>query len=635
MDALNTAREREKENCVTTDAIVLSIIYVNQRLEDVTKAGSDDEHPTPGGILRSIAGVHQLFEDVVKTSKSMQEVFSDVADLAPKIRIQKVAFDNGCKLLFVTVAKSRQDVDNMIEDPGHPIWKDRVAHRNLDKVMARFYTLCSEALEHFQKSLNELNGGLQRRQGNRKGNKRYRTWLNRSKPLTVGTTKKFPELVHDLRNYNDIFCTLIWQVVPRRSGHMLGSSFAEDFGCPYATEAARESHRHFECIQRASQTLYNTLSQVWTCRDHEAHSLSISLNFDFAKPGTAAQSKDVGFNVAVTSPYFGGLYGLVVDSARSEYCTCQTVEENRSSKTTYQGDKVAGSAARTISSDSSEHDAETTAHRAGGQGADALMRPESMQNEVPDLVLKEEFFRCLRKPSATIESKGMIGCSCLEHLERNSGPELLFSYVLRCDYRKRGSHSLDDVLVRANSEHRAIPVGDRLRLASFLAAGVLHLNTSSWLPQAWSSKDIYFFDMNDYERCALGEPFLQAQLDGNITRGPVHGVTNSVATRSILLSLGLVLIELAFSAPWRKLQLREDITKSLLEWERDLLNLMRLSETVSRELGSRYAKVVQTCLFQGLGAQETHGHGKAELNEVIFKDIVRELDSCVSAVTLS
>ena len=635
MDALNTERKRGMENCVTLDTIMLSTTHVNQRFEDITKAGSTDKRPPPGGIARSIAATHQLFEDLVKISEPMQEMFSDVAVLAPKIRIQKVAFEHGCKSLLATVAKSRQDVDNMFEDPCHPIWKDTIAHRNLDKVMARFYSLYSKALEHFQKSLTELKVELYtlRRQGKRKGNRRYHIWPKRSKSLTVSTTENLAGLVHDLRDYNDIICTLIWQAVPRQPGHMLGSSSAEDLGYPYPTGAARESHRHFACIQRASQILYTTLSHVWTCCNHEAHSLRISLNFDYVKPGAVARCKDVRFDVAVTSPYFDNLYGLVVDSAHCQYCTCQMGEEDQSSKMTHQGDKVAGSAAREISSDSSGHDAVVS--RAGGQGTRTLMRPESMQNEVSDSVLKGEFFRSLRKSSATIESKQGTGCSCLEYLNSGGAPKFLFSYVLGCDSRERGSHSLDDVLVRANSECRAISVEDRLRTASSLAAGVLHLNSSSWLPQVWSSKDIYFFGKDGYERCALGEPFLQTQSDSNVSRGPVYGVKTSAFPRSVLVSLGLVLIELAFSAPWRRLQLQEGITKNLFDWERDPLNLMRLSETVSRELGSRYAKVVHTCLFQGSGAQETHGPGKSELDEVIFKDIVGELDICVSAVTLS
>ncbi len=624
------SRQQDVGNFVTTDTIVISIIHANQRLDHMTVIGSTDNHSQSGGIVRSIASIHQIFQDVVTTCEAMQSDFSSVADLRPKIEIQQVAFDNCCKLLLITAAKSRQDVDNMIEDPGHPIWKDALVHQNLDKVMSRFYCLCLEALEHFQESLHGLNAGLQALRGpdERKGKRSCQQALKRSQSPTLSTAESFPELIQNLRDYNDIFCTLISQAVPRRTGYMLVSSPAKDLGCPYPTEVTQASQRHFGCIQRASQVLYDTLCSVWTCRDHEAHSLNVSLKFGTAKAGAVFQGRDFRFNVVVTSPQFDGQYRLVVHSAHHEFCACQMVGENSTSKKTYLGNKFVESDARTKYSDYSELDADTAAHRAVGQGAETF----KIQDRVPDLGFEEDLCGCLRKVSTNIELKQRTECSCLGYLNATSGWKMFFTDVLGSGYQTRDSHSLDEVLLRANIERRTIPVVDRLQVASFMAAGVLRLNTSSWLPPVWSSKDIHFFDMDDGERCTLGAPFLRAQMDKPTTCGPVREARNPAATRSRMLSLGLVLIELAFSTPWRKLQLREDITRNLTEWEGDFLNLIRLSEIVSRELGSRYAQVVQTCLFQGLRAQEEHGPGTEELDEIMFHDIVTELDHCLSVV---
>ena len=634
-------QDKEEESCATADTLVQSIIQVNQKSEDAMKACSSDKPPPSDSIVRFIPGIHQRFEDVLDTSISVQEVFSDVGDLVPKIRIQQVAFDNACKLLLVTAAKSRQDVDNMIEDPGHPIWKDRVVHRSLDNVIARFHQLCLEVLEHVQGRLSELNHRLQTLRGQgKKKHTRYKFWLIRSSSLPFGTTEELPELVRNLKYYNDIFCALIWQTVPRGSNNLLGSSSsasAEDLSYRTAIRAARASNRHCICIQRASQVLHDTLSEAWTCHDHDAHSLSISLNFDHAKAGAVARPEVIRFDVVVTSPRFEGAYRLVVDSTRGDFCTCQRLGESRSLKKTYLVDRVTGPAAgkgvvvpaaQAKSPDSSDVGVVTAAYRTERQRGRFLVSSESTQNTVPDLGLEEDLCRCLRKSSASMEeSKARAGCSCLGYLETRNGLMFFFYYVFSGEYQRQGSHSLDDVLVYASDEGRTVPLKDRLRLASFLAVGVLNLNTSSWLPQAWSSRDIYLFD-------TLGEPFLQTRLDVNTPREPVCEVEDFDTTRPSLLSLGLVLIELAFSAPWRKLQLREEITKNLVESERNFLNLMHLSETTSRELGSRYAKVVQTCLLHGLGAQGTHGLGKKEFDEVILEDIVRELDQCLSAVTM-
>lgn len=635
MDALTTAREGVMENCATTESVVLSITNMNQMFTEVKQASSTGKRHPPGGIVRSIAGIHKLFEDVMRNSESIQKFYSDLADLALKIRIQQVAFDNGCKMLLVTAAKSRQDVDNMIENRGHPIWRDTMAHRNLDTMMARFYNLCLVALEHFQESLSELVVGLHALKGQetKKATSKYQFLLEKWNPSTLGTTDDFPKLLQNLRNYNDIFCTLIWQAVPRRSGHQFGLSFGGDLACPYLIRAARASQVHFGCVQQASQLLHDTLSNIRTCRQHEAHSLNIALNFDYAKTGATGQAEDFCFNVTVTCPSSARPFQLIVYVAHGGCCMYQKVTEDRFPKKTYLRNRVTRSAAWTKSSDVAELDTDAAAYRHGGQRVGASVRAEALQDKVPDLGLEEDLCHRLRNLSVTTESKQVAESSCLGYLETRTGLRFLIYYFRRDEYRKLGSYSLEDVLVRANKERRAIPVEDRLRIALFLAAGVLQLSSSVWLRPTWSSKDILFFDMDDKEKWTLGQPFLQTKLDSDTARGPVYETKSQAATRSCLLSLGLVLIELAFSAPWRKLQLEESLTEDLLEWEKNLLDLMRLSDTVSRELGSRYAKVVQICLFQGLETQETQDLGKAEIDQVLLEDIVGELDRCLSAVT--
>lgn len=631
---LSTEREREREmdNRDNTDSIVLSLTQTNQRLIDAKKINSSDKRPIPGCIVPSIANIHDLFGDVMRTSESIQEDFSEVADLASKINIQQVAFENGCKVLLLTAAQSRQDLDNMIKDPNHPVWKDTIAHRNIDTLMARFYHLCLVALEHFQESLSELKLVLHALKGQQR-KKAKRFWLNKSSPSINGITEEFPRLVQKLRDYNDIFCTLVWQALPRRSDHKFDPSAGRDLGCQI--RPVRVSQHHLGCIQQASQVLYETLSYKWTCldHDHEAHFLNISLNFDPEKAGAIIGDRDFKFNIAVTSPSFDGPCRLIVGTVHNDFCMSKMFEGDRSSRNSFIGDRVAGTAVRTKSCDISELDADKVDQQARGQRAGAFVCPESLHNSVPDLGSEEDLCGRLRKSSINMQSKQMTGCSYLGFLDTKSDINFLFSSVIGDDYRNQGSHSLDDVLLRANDERRELPLEDRLRTALFLTVEVLHLRTSSWLHRAWSSKDIHFFGSNDHEKCALDKPFFQIELNNGTARSPVCGLKSSPATRLCLLSLALVLIELAFSAPWRKLQLPERIAESLVEWEGNFLNLLRLTDTVSRELGSRYAKVVQTCLFLGLDANETHGLEKPELDEVIFEDIVKELDRCLSAVT--
>ena len=611
-----------EEDWATTESVVLSLTRFYQKRSELEKPISTNIYLTSGGIVPSLAGIYQQFKDVMNAIESTRKIFSDVADLALKIEIQQVAFENGCKVLLATVAKSRQDVDQMIEDQDHPIWKDTNAHRNLDTMMARFYCVCRAALERLHESLNELRAGLHALSG--RGIKLCRFLRNRSNLPASGTMENLAKLVQNLRIYNDMFCALIWRAIPRCSGY-------RNLNYPYVPQAARGPHPHFDCIQRASQNLYDILLSVWTCEEHEPCSLIFALSLESAKVGASLQAEDFRFNDAVTSPYMESLTRSDVDIAQYELCMYQIVKEDRFPKQIDHENRVDGSAGWAHPSDLSELDADTAAHRVGHQDTGTCMRANSLRRRVVDLGLEKDWCRWLRNSSVIIGPTEEMECSCVGNLETRTSHRFLLSSVLRDEYQKQTSHSLDDILVRANIECRRIPLQDRLRTASFLAAGVLRLNTSSWLRQAWSSKDIHFFNMKDYERCTLGEPFVKFELNNDTARGSVY--ETKAATRSCLLSLGLVLIELAFSAPWRKLQLEENLTEDLLEGERNLLNLMRLSDTVSRELGSRYAKVVQTCLFLGLETNRTDDLAKAELDQLIFEDIVRELDQCLSVVT--
>ena len=626
MEEFDINLQRERENCTTT----LTVVHAWHNSKEVSKASITEKRPTPDSIVRSIAGIHQLFKDVERIGKSLQNIFSAVADLVPKIQIQQIAFKNCCKMLFVTAAKSRQDIDNMIEDPDHPVWKDKATHQNLEKAMARFYHTCIESLDHFLHSLEDLRSELQalKERVREKDTRRRDFWRDRPKSMSFSTSEDLPDLLQNLRNYNDIFCTLVWQAVPRRSGHMLGPTFAEELGYPHTARAAPASvsHHDSDCIQRVLQVFYDTMSDSWTCGDHKSHSLSILLKFDHARTGTLARTKGFRFIIAVTSPSLYSPYLFVVDSPCGGFSSGQTVEENRSVQEIYLGNNPTGKEVQSKPSDSS-------IDRAGDEGGGNFKLPELMEARKHDVRLAADLCHCLRSLSATIETERETGILSPKYLESRSGLRFVLSPAFGGEDQRQGSHSLDDILWHMSSKGRTIPIKDRLRTASFLAAGILHLHTSSWLPEAWSSKDIYYFDVDDCGRRALGEPFLQTPLDNKRTRRSVVEGTDSTAMRSSLLCLGLVLIELAFSAPWQKLQIQEDLTNKLSTGEKDLLNMMRLSKTVSRQLGSKYAKVVQTCLFQGLETQRTQDLEKAKLDKIIVEEVVKQLDQCLSVVT--
>ena len=603
---------------ITPDVYVLSKLHTPKK----PKNGANDS------IMSSIATVRQTHEEVLRLSESTQKAPLDRVDLAPTLLIQKVAFDNTCKFLLFTAAKSRQHVDNMLEDFNHPVWTDLMANGNLEKMMGRFYELCLRSLKHYRNALNEISSALRSSLWLKQWQATGKHLFRRKRRLPrFGIAEDLPKLIQNSRNYNDLFYTLIRQAVPSPSRHIARSLSADGLCHSHPIEAARKSYGHIRCIQRALQIFYDTLTMAWTCHERGPHGVSISLKFDDAKHGVMTRDRGICFRVAVTTPHYHRLYLVLVVLVSGKFCACQHMEGSRVPTKTYEGKNFVDSKAK-------PNDAEERLGRVQHGRTDGPIRPASVQRRMRDLGLEEDLCLYLRTSYAKIESAKAAEGFCLGRLEMVNQLDCLSLYAPKGCYQRKIPYSLDDVLAHANKECRILSIENRIRIASFLAAEVLHLRASSWLPGEWSSKDIHFYDMDEsHEGSVLGEPFLQTQLDISFTRHPFSGRTESDATRSSLRSLGLVLCEVAFSAPWRKLQLQEDVTIDLCEEERNFLNLMRLSETVSRELGSRYAKVVQTCFCEGFGAKRWNSPSKAELERVIIEDVVKELDECLTAVS--
>lgn len=194
-------------------------------------------------------------------------------------------------------------------------------------------------------------------------------------------------------------------------------------------------------------------------------------------------------------------------------------------------------------------------------------------------------------------------------------------------FRGIESHSLDDVLVCSKTRQRTIPVRSRFRLAVVLAKVVLLLRKTPWLHQRWSSKDVEFHGPIPGDHFYNpSELFIRSQPQ--TCKSAWIGQTHSP-----LFLLGMILLELAFSAPLRMLGVGEDGMRCYSPWERDYLTFTRLRENVSRGLGSRYAKVVHRCLSEVQTPQQLHNPEPVEIQPEIYHDVASELEGCLFEIT--
>lgn len=214
-----------------------------------------------------------------RLSRSGQNIFPSGIDLPAALSIQQVSFDNACKTLLYVVAESRQDVDNMFEDSNRSIWKDVAAQHDLGQIMAHFYRLGLRSLEQLRRILCELLSRFRAllREGRMHATRKYLFWWQRLKTPGRAVMEDFPKHIRNLRDYNDLFGTLIRQVVSLRLEHITRSPLDRKLSYQQSAAAGLTSYGHFSCIRRASRSLYDSLSAAWTCCDHETHSVSVSL----------------------------------------------------------------------------------------------------------------------------------------------------------------------------------------------------------------------------------------------------------------------------------------------------------------------------------------------------------------------
>ena len=184
----------------------------------------------------------------MEITESRKGSSSNAADLATKLFIQQIAFNNACKLLLLTVAESRQDVDNMFDDPDHLIWTDVTADQDLRKKMARFHDLCLASLGKMNKAGFELYTGLrslilsEKRQTARKVF--FRRWHQTKSPGFV-TIEDVPTLINNLRTYSDLFRTLVRQAVSSQAGFVARLLFTDDVWSPQLLGDSQSSNHHF------------------------------------------------------------------------------------------------------------------------------------------------------------------------------------------------------------------------------------------------------------------------------------------------------------------------------------------------------------------------------------------------------
>ena len=175
----------------------------------------------------------------------------------------------------------------------------------------------------------------------------------------------------------------------------------------------------------------------------------------------------------------------------------------------------------------------------------------------------------------------------------------------------------------------SIPQFERLRLARSLAIAVLQYHATPWLKGSWRSGDIYFFGVNEKSimtgSCSLSCPHLNVRVrgpDGLMARSSAVP-PRAFAPNPVLFGLGVVLTELAYTAPLQSLQQPSDHENGENKYT-EFFVAKRLGSSIGREMGSTYGKIVKKCLQCDFGCGDDLND--PELQAGFYREVICELE---------
>ena len=178
-----------------------------------------------------------------------------------------------------------------------------------------------------------------------------------------------------------------------------------------------------------------------------------------------------------------------------------------------------------------------------------------------------------------------------------------------------------------------MPQFQRLRLAGCLALAVLQYHSTPWLSENWQSENVVFDDVmgQDLEHQSL-LPHLYTVIapgkhkDNSVGEAKVSRTSlsvTSIAPNMLLFKLGIMLLELAYGAPFKTLQKYEDNAAYSENDLNDFVTARRLADGVGTSLGATFATIVKKCLRCDFGCGEDLDD--PELQSRLYEDVFCKL----------
>ena len=218
--------------------------------------------------------------------------------------------------------------------------------------------------------------------------------------------------------------------------------------------------------------------------------------------------------------------------------------------------------------------------------AGAFLSNDSMRKDFCDVIRRR-----LREPLQAGECVGV-----LENTDRCRS--FVYPSPNKCCRQMRQAISLGQV-ISSVSDRRfvgGLAISDRLRLAKILATAVLQYHSTPWLKLSWRSEDVYFFSnelASPQDVPSIISPHLNVKVKDEQLPRASTSPPHTLARNPLLFSLGVVLLEIAYTSTIDNLQRPVDLHDGRENGYTEFFAARRLARSAKTDMGPTYRKVVQ------------------------------------------
>ena len=179
-----------------------------------------------------------------------------------------------------------------------------------------------------------------------------------------------------------------------------------------------------------------------------------------------------------------------------------------------------------------------------------------------------------------------------------------------------------------------LPQYQRLSHAKALTLAVLQFHTTPWLSESWKSDNVFFSGSSEGgSQRPQGDavPHLNATVPPakNMARSSSSTATPSISPASVvpnllLFDLGVMLLELAYNAPFQALRQQGALLEYASTAVADFTAALGLADQVGVFLGAGFAAIVKKCLRCDFGCGNSLDH--PALQARLYEDVVCKLE---------